>query len=68
MFLILNLRNIIANFTYYGFRFRSKPLEFIPPVLILAFLGLAIFIEIAYHLERLRFSRAIEDSTAVIFF
>jgi len=68
MFLVLNLRNIIDNFLYYGFRFRAKPLEFIPPILVIAFLGLIIFIELAYHLERLRFSRVIDDKTAVNIF
>lgn len=58
--MVLNLRNIIDNFLYFGFRFKAAPREFIPPILIVAFLGLVIFIFLAYHLERLRFGRVIE--------
>ena len=65
MFLILNIRNIIDNFLYYGFRFRAQPMDFIPPMMVLAFLGLIVFVEVAFHLEKLRFNRIIEDKNAV---
>lgn len=64
-FVVLNLRNIIDNFLFYGARFTNTPLQFIPLESIIGFCLMFLFIEFAYFVDRLRFGKIIKESLAV---
>ena len=66
MFVILNVRNILANYIKYGTQFHHAPRDFIAISVLLGFAGLlVIFPGIAFYLEKLKFSHVLSHKVVV---